>query len=51
LQPVNVATPATAVAVLPGWSQVRLPGPPEAGVPEAIDNVTVVVLSLATTLP
>src|SRR6476659_3737443 len=49
-QPANVATPLTAVAVLPPV-QVRAAGPPEAGVPVRMLSVTTVALSDVTTLP
>src|SRR4051812_15377226 len=49
-QPLKVATPLAAVAVLPPV-QVRVPGPPEVGVPLRMLKVTWVALSDVTMLP
>ena len=49
-QPLNVATPAVTVLLLPPV-QVSVPGPPLVGVPAAIESVTTVELSDATVLP
>jgi hypothetical protein len=46
--PEKLATPDETVMVVPVPEQVRAPGPPDVGVPEAIERVTLVELSAVT---